>query len=377
MRLSLAALFGLVLVGATPSFAQEVKKEMRGVYQNFRDLQPYLYDAKAFEDPKNTDRVLKLIKTLSSNFHSVEKFPESARQEPGFAFNLGLINEMLDDAALRLKEGKRSYALWRLRTVSNSCIGCHVTFKASTAFAGGAIDKMKLDTFQKGEFYLATRQYNEAEQALIAVLKDAKLSRNYIRALRRLLVIFVRIKGEPQSALDKINELSAPLKLTTDERDEVKSWTVALQNWAKEPPETEHNLPFAERLIRDAVNLPDPLFDRVDAVELLRATAMLHGFLSKKGQPAEERSQTLYLLGFAYSRLPTFFNDALAELYLEQCISEFPGSYEAKRAYRLYVEVVTQQYTGSGGMNVPPDVDTRMLELHDKAFGVQPLDPKV
>jgi hypothetical protein len=67
----------------------------------------------------------------------------------------------------------------------------------------------------------------------------------------------------------------------------------------------------------------------------------------------------------------------LPDAYLIQCIDEFPGTDDAKRAFTLYRELVVLAFSGSGGTDLPTDVRVKLMELHDKAFHVVKLDGRV
>jgi hypothetical protein len=104
-------------------------------------------------------------------------------------------------------------------------------------------------------------------------------------------------------------------------------------------------------------------------VALLRGTAILHEQLEAGTLKAAERPRALYLLGFAYLQVPLFFAEDWAEIYLERCINEFPGSEDAKRSYRVYRDHVLDDYTGTGGTSLPDDIKLHLEGLRAKAYG--------
>jgi hypothetical protein len=64
-------------------------------------------------------------------------------------------------------------------------------------------------------------------------------------------------------------------------------------------------------------------------------------------------------------------------MYLEQCISEFPGTPDAKNAFRVMKESITEEFTGSAGTSMPAEVRLRIEELRKKAFGVPTMTGRV
>ena len=112
-------------------------------------------------------------------------------------------------------------------------------------------------------------------------------------------------------------------------------------------------------------------------VALLRGTALVQQQLDQGAVPQGKRAHALYLLGFAYLQMPLFFAETWAEMYLEQCISEFPGSKDAKQSFILYRNHVLDDYTGTAGTDVPDDVKLRLEELRKKAYGVRSFSGQV
>ena len=144
--------------------------------------------------------------------------------------------------------------------------------------------------------------------------------------------------------LQKVLDSSA---LPEDDADQVRGWILSLQSWTKEKKSSTpvSFLSDGERLVSSG--LAKRLDGRDDQVLLLRGTALLHKALESDSQKPEARSHALYLLGAAYNRLPMFFAESWSDMYLEQCISEFPGTADAKNAFRVMKESITEEFTGS------------------------------
>jgi hypothetical protein len=51
------------------------------------------------------------------------------------------------------------------------------------------------------------------------------------------------------------------------------------------------------------------------------------------------------------------------ELYYEACVRELPHSSLAKRCYERYEQSVYVGYTGSGGTNIPDELQVILSEL--------------
>ena len=371
------------VVSAQPSpgpdaVASALPAEMNSVYLAFRSLQPFMYRKDAFTDPDNEKKIGKLLATMSDEFHKIEVTHARRMREPGFASTIKVLNDLLDDARYRFDEGKKGYALWRLKASSNYCVACHTRFEVKVDFSDPSLAIEGMNSFERGELLLASRQFDRAKDEFLAAALDKNLASVRIDALRKWLIIYVRVTPDPRAALTELTKLRSSVHLSRFEDDEVASWIDSLRRWQEESPLKVDLLAKAENLIRQGLGMNDVLYGRKGTVELLRATSLLHDILDRRDpSQSSKRSRVLYLLGLAYSELPFFFINELPDLFLEQCIRDFPGSDDAKRSFALYKEIVSVQYTGSGGTRLPDDVLAEFKELHDLAYGVPQVGGRV
>jgi hypothetical protein len=352
---------------------------MHVAYAAFRDLQKFMVSRQRFQDPENTKEISALMGTLKDSFHKVEGTPIAISSEPGFASTLTALNDMLSDAKQRFDEGKSGYALWRLKSAASHCVSCHTRHEVPLEFSDESVKLDELGTVERGEFFLATRQFQRAKDAFRTAVLDPQGEAQRMDALRNWLLVFTRVKPNPDEALTELTRMLSKTSMRSYDREEIQSWIVSLRRWKSES--TAIDIPAlqrAENLIRQAVGGADPLSARIGTVELLRATALLHTLLEGKSTiTTGERGYALYLLGLAYSELPFFFVVELPEMFLEQSVREVPASETAKKAFMKYREVVTLGFTGSGGTRIPDDVLLKFKELHDIAFGTPALKARV
>ena len=164
-------------------------------------------------------------------------------------------------------------------------------------------------------------------------------------------------------------------KLPLDDAHTVERWLKGLESWSKSPPVKEaRKLSTGEQLIRAGAT--HGIDFAQDDVALLRGTALVHESLEGSNLTEDQRRKAIYLLGYAYSQLPQFFTEGWDELYLEKCIEEFPNTQEAKWAYNIYSDKVMDDFTGSGGSNIPAEVKLHLEDLRKKAFGEKEFAPK-
>lgn len=352
------------------SRVHDVKTNMATVFRAFKDLQPYLWSRERFEAPENEKVIAGLLETLSSGFHRIESTPSRYAQEPGFYGTLNLLNDLLADSRNRFSEGNKGYALWRLRNSVDHCVTCHTRYEVKVDFLGTLPESASMNVYQRAEFLLATRQFEAAGEAFLAAVKSPPDGYLRIDALRRWLLIYTRVHPEPRRALSELTALRKDVRFSKPEDEEIQAWLDSLRRWNNESRRVEVTpIRRAEHLIQQALALKDPMVGRNGTVELFRATGLLHTIL-EDGRPeaTAQRSRALRLLGVAYSEVPFVFVSDLPELFLEECIREFPASEDARKAFQLYQHLVTLEYTGSGGTGLPAEVEATLRELYDLAF---------
>lgn len=376
MRLREYVLLGaLCIIPIVPCSAERVKDKMIEAYSAFRALQPYLNDASKFQDAKNDMLIKKQLSSLNQTFHRLESIDSKYHDEPGFVPTLKLVNDMLDDVTTRLSEHTKVYTFWRLRTLSNHCVTCHVTYNAKLFFDAKDKSLAGLSHSQQADFYLSTRQFKKATTYYLAALQGNQTDQSAIEVLKRWLVVETRVSPDPRGAYTTLKRLLPNLKLSPFEKEEANSWLLSLKAWSEDHVAT-NSVTDVEKLFHRT--LPGDLYrQEMDAVSILRGTVALHRLIEQRKISGPERARALFLLGFGYNKIRSFLINELPEMYLELCIEEAIGSEEAKSAFRLYQEIVTESFTGSGGTHLPSEVKLKLMELYNKAHGIPEFVGKV
>lgn len=346
--------------------AREAKSLMNKVYRDFALLQPYLADEELFTDPAKHDQILSLINGLSSSFHTADKFSGDFKNDPALEVTLSIAKDFLQDANRRFKEDKKSYARWKLQSAGQLCIACHTRHEVPSDFSPAQQTVESLSPFSRGEFYLATRQFAYAQKIFQGIARTTDNPDERMEALRKVLLILIRVSPDPHKALKDISEVKSTVKLTNFELSEINSWESGLSRWINEKTPRVENLQSAESLIKEGINPPSLIDGESGVVELLRATRMLHSLLEKNQKT--DRAHALYLLGLAYRNIPLFSSFELASLFFELCIREFPGTNDAKKSYRNIYELRIQDFTGIHGGKIPDEIKLELEELEMLAY---------
>lgn len=374
VTLGIFLLAGLVLMSAMPMRAEgkphaEVRRVMHQVFQAFKSLQLRMAREDEFLADSNDAEIRKSLKALDLSFHELGEGTGRLHDEPGFRAHLRLVRELMDDARNRFGEGRKQYALYRLRAASGYCISCHTTYKVNVSYWDPS-DLTKLDFYQKGELLLASRQFAEAERAYLAVAWDPKLEAHRMEALRKWLVINTRVHVAPAAAAVELERLLREIRFTKADREELEGWLRSLRRLERDDYGKGDVLQEAESLLR-SLGSPETLYAKSDPVGLILITARLHRAFDVGQLKGADRAEGLYLLGYAYSKLSGYFVNELPETFLIQAIEESPGTQQAKKAFALYKELTLLNFGGvTGAGEIPDDVNLNLKELEQEANGV-------
>jgi hypothetical protein len=361
-----------------PVFAEEkplpdTKARMAEVYRAYSELQNFIGTKEQFVDKKNQAQIAHLLTAMKDNFHQTEGAAADKFAREGLTATLKSVQQTLDDISLRFAEGKKDYALWKIRSLSNYCVTCHTRFKVANDFGSSQSASLKgLNTYQRADYFFATRQFSKASVLFREVIASDQFNFERFDALRRLLVIETRVYPDPSHALSTLKEVRQEAKFSPYEEEEIQDWTASLLRWQKEKPismaSDQMVLAEAERLLKIAHHGEDSLDGQVSFIELLRASALLHSVFDKQ-LTTSYHAKVLYLLGSTYSEMPHIFQSELPQMFLEECIRKFPGSDEAKKSFRVYQDAIQRDYTGSAGTRLPEEEQQKLEELKALAYG--------
>ncbi len=375
--LLVAVLIGVLSLGCSlrgDSSDAEIREEMRDVYVLSDELFSFAWSADESFSAEEKKRVSYLLARLDKDFHKVEKVAGSREIEPGFEQSLKSQQLMLRDIRKRLKGDNDEYTIWRLRGMMSNCVSCHSRFAQARDFpARGA--KTDRDTFAgslaEADFLVATRQFDKGSAALLRLARDTDnlgiSAGDSFDALKHWLLVEVRVKARYLPAAETIKSIQRESRFDGYRDSILEAWVADLKDLANFDGGAG-DLSYVGLLLENRLDNESIEAQERRLVKTLRATAILHQMLSTK-LPPEQRREALYLLGYAYEQIPIASLEGFGDAYLEQCIEDFPGTEQARKAYRLYKDSVEVQATGSGGIHLDDEQLNRLSELRKLAFG--------
>jgi len=348
--------------------------KMQGLSENVKNLIPYIYNKKNYADPGNAAAVKKTLKDFSSSMHSIK--PEMGKKylgpDPILDYSLEQMRADVDRASDAFSAGQVDYSRSVMKSVVNHCFRCHsLTDEGSRAkWDISNFQNLSLTPIEKADLMVAARDYEGAKNYLESLFSSSDFMQNYQfefeGALRRYLAIMLRIKKDPKTVLEEINKIQEKNNVPPYVQEQIKGWRKSLEAWAKEPkrPLKTSQFTLAQMRIARGQKMQGYPKDHNGDVEFLRATSLLHDFLSETRKISPEQLTNAYLmLGTAYEVLDDLGNSNLHEYYYESCIKTAPKSKFADSCYKRLEASVYMGYSGSSGVHVPPFEKARLQQL--------------
>jgi tetratricopeptide (TPR) repeat protein len=374
MFVVVVAIGGVMFACSTSS--QEARKEsaatwpqqMQSMSEALKRAVPYVYSRVEFRKDANRDEVLKSIQQFRQAAHKLpqEEGQKMIGRDPLIAYSARNLQEDLAMAEQSFVSGQFDFSQHTMKSAVTTCFGCHSSRDYGPQFVQFETvpSGFQLTGSEKAEVYVATRQYDKALEILESELREPYNYYEYPfeqeRALRKFLVLAVRIKKDPARAKKVLESFLTKNSVPVYLREYVDHWLTALNEWAK-----IEKLPVNRRvdsLRRSIVKKADAFGREAANIETLRLTSLLHeNLLSLK--PGVEMARTYKDLGDAYDSMADMGFWNLPEIYYEACIRENPKSKLAKDCFGDLERVTIIQYSGTAGLFLPEDERARMKEL--------------
>lgn len=350
---------------------------MRDLYAEAYELFTMVWQPSGFSGEERAGRAMTLVDALKNDFHRVGEAVNFRREDPVMAVTLNVTERLLASVSRDLKEGRTDYAHWRLRGFAQNCVTCHTRTSTEKSFLGAASlsePRDYLAAMPVIEFLVASRRFDEASERLFRLaehaVSDSEFSGHLVPTLRFWLLLEIRALDRPWEAAEKLSKLSEGKTVDTINRNLLAYWIKELR---KHRSQKDISLPIdnAEKLLKPVRNNVSVPLDDKHLVSTLRASKILHDSLAGTTLVGNAKAKAYFLLALSYQHLNIPAFEATRDLFLERCIRAFPGTPEAKEAFRLYEWDIRQSSTGSGGIHLD-DFDKMLIRELEKIAGAEP-----
>lgn len=362
----------------------EAKAVMNQVYESFIKIVPYIYSDKLILEGKDK----KIQEELNTNLLDLQKAFKNAKHVdflkiPGFKPSLETINAHIQDTIDSVNSKNKVFAHARLKAMTALCVSCHSGISdrvAKNAF-GEALASVKRDQFDSdfnyANYLYLVRRFTEAktyyefairsttskvkEMPKGMALDDKVINGEIYISLRRVVSIFTKISLKPQNAIDFLNKYKDDKFISKATRSDIEQWIMSLNKWKKFDINSVKDInAFIATNLKPLENLKDKVNSGDHDITLLISSGVLTKYLNDHPK-TDMTPNILYWLAVAEKRLSTTYFFSLSDLYLKECISQFPTSEYAKKCYQEYEDNLIFGYSGSSGTDIPQE-ERRELE---------------
>jgi hypothetical protein len=381
-------IFLTLLLSVGPSFGEDVapdqleaKAVMNQVYESFLKIVPYIYSDKLSFDHNKKSSEEELVKDLTE----IAKAFKGAKhvnflKSPGFKPSLDTISIHIQETIDSLGSKNRVFAHARLKAMAALCISCHSqlsTAVAKNAFVGIAsnIGRDRFDSdFGFANYLYLVRRFPDAvkyfELSIQNVLlrnqnippgmlvDDKVINGELYLSLRRILSIYIKIEPEPVKAIAFLQKYSHDKSISKMTKVDIDAWIKSLEKWKNfDFTKIDSISNFIDKnlaVLESSESSKIKIYSGEDDITLLFSAGVLSKFLNDNPK-SEMTPQILYWLAIAEKRLSSTYFFSLGDIYLKECIVQFPKSTYAKKCYQEYEENILFGYSGSSGTDIPLD----------------------
>lgn len=366
-----ALLLAALLMSAPAASEDATREEMAKIFEAMQYLMPLSLSEAKFSDPAERERILKSLALIESSSASLEQHGNG--QDAGFSYLSSTLAMDARDVHERFSAGHVRETQFMVQQIAENCMACHSRLPSEDArlsqefVSESKIERLPVD--QRAKLEYATRQFGRALTSYEALLADPDFSPTDLDMLGFLdeyLELCIRVRQDFERPRRALQKFSKRQDVTPVLRGAVEKWIDSLGALQTRTPLSDP-LSDAMDLIATASD-PEQYDDEREAlVYYVHASGVLHRYVARRPTDRRRLAEAYYQLGVIEMRIGQSFWLSQAEAYLEGAIRTVPGEPTAQRAFDLLEEFLIAGYSGSGGTNVPPDVQARLDELSELA----------
>jgi hypothetical protein len=225
----------------------------------------------------------------------------------------------------------------------------------------------KLSPPEKARLQVALRQFDDALGTWEDMFKTWPKPNELFAmdTLPEYLKVVIRVKKDPKRAIMALEGLGKRTDMPTFMAREVASWKSSLKKLAPEVTKNGQELARANKIVQNARMSMEYPMDRTALVDFIVASGLLNSYMQNKKISAENTAQAYYLLGITESLIGRSTWLTQTDYYLEASVRANPKSKTALRALDALEQQILMEYSGSGGTNIPDDVQSNLDDLRN------------
>lgn len=367
LALALISLFSIPTWGVEPvkkSKPLETKELMEQFLLQLVSLKKYFVSEDKFVDPKNSIEISSHLKEFADLAKQTKHDPRLNQEN--FKFSRHVLQDHITDTERVFRLGNKSYARWKLASTVSVCMSCHSQMPAANrSFGEFGNFKIFSSEFDQAEFLFATRAFDKSFELYDKIIdgypKNKFQPEQVETSLERQLAYFSRIKRDPKEALVRMKAHQKNKELPEYLRRNVAAWISQFENWDKQAvfdlktATDQQVIDFAKSNIEAKWNSKMMGASNPKLVTFLRVSGVLFEYLQTHPQ-SKAVPEVLYWLSICDRSINNTVFYSLADLYLRECIVNYPAQPIAKKCYKEFEEETILGYTGSSGTHLPAEV---------------------
>jgi hypothetical protein len=363
----------LLVLGFAVMARADVKAVMDQMLQQVFILKPYVASESSFSDPANSAAISDALKKMVALSKQVNH--EDRINKTGFQVSANVLTRQLEQVENVFNNGNKDYALDSLRSTVGVCMSCHTQLPAvSTRFTALNDTQTLPNQFQEAEFLFLIRNFDDAMTLYAELISGYPLNKADIddleKAVYRQIFYYVRVARDLQGLSVALQRDSKNQRLPAQLQKQIKGFMAAVNGMEDEKypqftdAKREDLRKYAEEVLTAEAYGDYSLDSPQNVLAALRMSGVLYAFLDAYPE-TPLKPDILYWLALGERRYHYQSMYSLPELYLKQCVLEYPKNPVAQLCLDEYEESVTIAFSGSGGTHIPDDISKELEMMRD------------
>ena len=347
---------------------RDIRPTMHAIFQALTTALPISLDAQQFQSAKHRQSLHDALRDLAKNAADLSQHGQHV--PAGFDFLRQSLKQNARETLELFEDGHFEEARFVLQQLTDNCFLCHSRLPSSGDFSLGKrfLDQLPIDQLSPHErvrLAVASRQFDTALSTCEALFRSTDIPAAQID-LMAFFEDYMRIAIRVQSDFTRIIKTLETFRQRADVPHylglHLSSWIQSLKTLQAD---TSHgdDLAHARALIETGQRHNRFLADRQGLVYFMQASSVLHRYVEAGSLSKPQFAEAYYLLGVAESYIQRSSWISETETFLEAAVRVAPTSPFGKKAYAFLEEYVITGYSGSSGLHLPSDVQTRLDEL--------------
>lgn len=344
---------------------------MTQIGEDMTALYPLIYAERELT-PKEIQLVSGKLSDMSTLFGQAG--PHIKQRATTYEVSYKFIKPYLTETLEAFKSGKVDFGRSRMHGISAICTSCHTQdTHLRTMFSGVSRDSFNSD-YIFAEFNYLTRNYEDAEKYFDQHLRSKSHKTEYqiIKPIQRLITIYTQIYNRPAEGAKLLESYQTLPDHTPETKIALSGWIKGLTELDKQGakkiknPDFDTLKGFVKQYLGDLEQPLSELYINEDEeISRVWLRGQLYHYLNRSPK-ADEIPKLLFWLSICDRSIGYNFYFSLADLYLKDCVYNYPKHPYAKKCYAEYKEFVTTAYTGSGGTFLPVEIEDELIDMKKK-----------